>query len=119
MRPTQPTLNRFGLSSGPGCAVGLDHADQPVAVAQRVVDHGEIARLENVERHLPARQQQRARQRKHRNRSPADRQARDRPRSSAWSVSFRLILSACPAVERWGAPWLRDARFRSVTIEAD
>jgi len=36
-----------------------------VAVAQGVVDHGEIARLENIERHLPARQQQRARQREH------------------------------------------------------
>ena len=47
--------------------VGLDHPDQPVAVAKRVVDHGEIARLENVERHLAARQQQRAGQRKHGN----------------------------------------------------
>ena len=46
--------------------VGLDHADQAVPVAQRVVDHRQIARLENIERHLPARQQQRARQRKHR-----------------------------------------------------
>ena len=30
--------------------VRLDHADQPMAVAHRVVDHREIARLENVER---------------------------------------------------------------------
>ena len=46
--------------------VGLDHADQAMAVRHRVVDHREIARLEDVERHLPARQQQRAGQRKHR-----------------------------------------------------
>ena len=47
--------------------IRLDHADQPVAVAQRVVHHRQIARLEDVERHLAARQQQRAGQRKHRN----------------------------------------------------
>ena len=46
--------------------VGLDHADQAAAASERVVDHHQIARLENVERQLPARQQQRARQRKHR-----------------------------------------------------
>ena len=46
--------------------VGLDHADQPVAVAKSIVDHGEIALLEDVQRHLPARQQERAGQRKHR-----------------------------------------------------
>ena len=56
------------MSSGPGMrGVGLDHADQAMAVGHRVVDHREIARLEDVERHLPARQQQRAGQRKHRN----------------------------------------------------
>jgi hypothetical protein len=55
MRPTQPTRNSR-----------LDHSDQPMAVAQRVVHHRQIARLEDVERHLAARQQQRARQRKHR-----------------------------------------------------
>ncbi len=49
--------------------IGLDHADEAVAVAQRVVDHLQIARLENVERHLAARQQQGARQRKHRDRA--------------------------------------------------
>ncbi|MGY4432106.1 hypothetical protein ACVWWO_004583 [Bradyrhizobium sp. F1.13.1] len=46
--------------------VGLDHADQAMAIAEGIVDHREVARLEDVERHLPARQQQRARQRKHR-----------------------------------------------------
>src|SRR5262249_28667826 len=35
---------------------------------QTVVDHFEIARFEDVERHLSARQEQRARQRKHRDR---------------------------------------------------
>ena len=47
--------------------VRLDHADQPMAVTQRIVDHREIARLEDVQRQLPARQQQRPRKRKHRN----------------------------------------------------
>src|SRR6185312_6331243 len=46
--------------------VRLDHANQAVAVAERVIHHREIALLENVERHLAARQQQRARQRKYR-----------------------------------------------------
>src|SRR6202043_3147422 len=47
--------------------IRLDHPDQPVAVAQGIVDHRQIARLENIERHLAARQQQRAGQREHRN----------------------------------------------------
>src|SRR5579871_6431559 len=47
--------------------VGLDHADQAMAVAEGVVDHGKITRFENIERHLPARQQQGAGQRKYRN----------------------------------------------------
>src|ERR1700722_6956912 len=47
--------------------VGLDHAAQPVAVAETVVEHRKIARLKDVERHLAARQQQRARQREYRN----------------------------------------------------
>ncbi len=46
--------------------VGLDHADQTMPAAQRVVDHRQIARLEDVEGHLATRQQQRSRQRKHR-----------------------------------------------------
>src|SRR3979490_2489689 len=46
--------------------VRLDHSDQPMGVAQSVVPHRQIARLEDVERHLTARQQQRAGQRKHR-----------------------------------------------------
>ena len=46
--------------------IRLDHPDQPMAVAQGIVDHRKVTRLENIERHLAARQQQRARQRKHR-----------------------------------------------------
>jgi hypothetical protein len=46
--------------------VGLDHPDQAMAVAQAVVDHLEVARLEDVERHLTARQKQGARQREDR-----------------------------------------------------
>jgi hypothetical protein len=38
-----------------------------VPVGKRVVDHFKIARLEDIERHLSTRQQQRARQRKDRN----------------------------------------------------
>ena len=54
-------LVEVGLVLGPRiCSVGLDHADQPVAGAQGIIDHRQIARLEDVERHLPARQQQRA-----------------------------------------------------------
>ena len=63
-----PDLEQAGLAlvrSGMR-GIGLDHADQAVPGAQRVIDHGEIARLENVERHLPARQQQSARQREYR-----------------------------------------------------
>jgi hypothetical protein len=47
--------------------VGLDHADQAPARRERVVDHHQVARLENVERQLSARQQERAFERKHRN----------------------------------------------------
>jgi len=47
--------------------VRLDHADQPVTVAQRVVHHRKIARFKDVQRHLAARQQQCAGERKHRN----------------------------------------------------
>ncbi len=46
--------------------VGLDHADQAMAIAQGVVDQGEITGLENVERHLAPRQQQRSRKREYR-----------------------------------------------------
>jgi hypothetical protein len=56
---------RLGLAPRVG-NVRLDHPDQPMAVAQRIVHHRQIARLEDVERHLAARQQQRAGQRKHR-----------------------------------------------------
>src|SRR5262249_18137246 len=56
-------LVEVGLALGSGMRrVGLDHADQAVSPAQGIIDHREIARFENVERHLPARQQQRARQ---------------------------------------------------------
>ena len=41
----------------------LDDADDPVA-RQRVVEHLQVAWLENVERHLSARQKQRPAQRK-------------------------------------------------------
>ena len=47
-------------------AAELEPTDQPMTVAQRIIDHRQIARLENVERKLPARQQQCARQREHR-----------------------------------------------------
>jgi hypothetical protein len=50
-----------GLALGSGMGVvGLDHADQAVTSAQGIIDHRDIARLENVERHLAARKQQRA-----------------------------------------------------------
>jgi hypothetical protein len=42
------------------CGVRLDHPDQTMAVAQSIVDHGEIAWLEDVEGHLAPWQQQRA-----------------------------------------------------------
>ena len=46
--------------------IGLDHADEAMAATQRIVDHRQIAWLENIERHLPARQQQRTGEREHR-----------------------------------------------------
>jgi hypothetical protein len=45
----------------------LDHADQALS-AQRIVDHRKIARLENIERQRPSRQQQSPRQREDGNR---------------------------------------------------
>ena len=84
--------------------VGLDHADQPMTVAQRVVDHREIARLENIERHLPARQQQRTRQRKHRDHVRHIDRARDTQRSSA---SFALHCSADAVAADRGVQSLR------------
>src|SRR5262249_2882788 len=54
------------LRTGMRC-IRLNHSDQSLASAQRIVDHSEIARLEYVERHLSARQQQSACERKHRN----------------------------------------------------
>ena len=45
--------------------VGLDHADDAVAF-QRLIHHRQIARLEDVQRHLAARKQQRAGQGKDR-----------------------------------------------------
>ncbi len=73
-------LEQVGLLLRTGMrGIRLDHADQPVAVAQRVIDHREIARLENIERHLAARQQQCAGQREHRNvLGQVDRSAIDR-----------------------------------------
>ena len=111
MRPTQPTLNSFGLSTLLACVgVGLDHADEAMAVAQRVVDHRQIARLEDVERHLPARQQQRARQRKHRDR------LRQVDRPAVLGVHrhlFALMLRSPPQAgvsKHEAAPILRDGR---------
>jgi len=46
--------------------VRLDHADEPMR-PQGVVHHGEVARLEDVERHVAARQQEGAGERKNRN----------------------------------------------------
>src|SRR5215468_2176657 len=57
---------RFDTRRARMCGVRLDHADQAMAEPQRIVDHHKIARLEDVERHLSARQQQRARERKYR-----------------------------------------------------
>jgi len=45
--------------------VGLEHADDAIA-GDRRVDHGEVARLEDVERHVGARQEERRRKRKDR-----------------------------------------------------
>ena len=60
-----PEQRRLGLVARVR-AIGLYHSDQPMPVAQRVVHHRKITRLENVQRHLAARQQQRAGERKHR-----------------------------------------------------
>jgi hypothetical protein len=38
------------------CGIGLYHTDQAVTGAQRVIDHGHVARFEDVERHLSSRQ---------------------------------------------------------------
>jgi hypothetical protein len=48
-------------------SVRLYHPDQTVAVAKRIVHHRKIARLKDIERHLPAWQQERAGQREYRN----------------------------------------------------
>ncbi len=67
MRPRQPTLSRAGSRLAARLRLGLDHADDALAL-QHVVDHGEVARLEDVERHLAARQQQRTAQGEERDR---------------------------------------------------
>ena len=67
MRPAQPTeRRRRAAGTRRGVLVGLDHADDAVA-GDRRVDHGEVARLEDVERHVGARQEKRRRKRKDRN----------------------------------------------------
>ena len=68
MRPDAADAEQRGMIAPASLCVliRLDHADQAMTIGHRVVDHRQIARLENVERHLPARQQKRARQRKHR-----------------------------------------------------
>jgi hypothetical protein len=55
IRPAQPTATGW---AGWRAAGGLDHADDPVA-GHGVVDHVQIARLEDVQRQLAARQQDR------------------------------------------------------------
>ncbi|MHC2804903.1 hypothetical protein ACVMII_004649 [Bradyrhizobium diazoefficiens] len=69
MRPTQPSAEQRRLVGVLRRVrhVRLDHADQAMAVAEGIIDHREIARLEDVERHLAARQQERARQWEYRN----------------------------------------------------
>ncbi len=85
--------------------VGLDHADQPMAVGKRIIDHRQIARLENIQRHLPARQQQRAGQRKHRNHVRQFSRSRDRPHSSAFVVLPRPHPEErCEATRLEGGP---------------
>ena len=64
MRPTQPMRVSSGFR---GIAIigRLDHADQAIA-GQRIMNHRQIARLENVERQVGTRKHQSARQRKYR-----------------------------------------------------
>src|SRR5690606_1076302 len=60
--PGAADLVKPGMGRGsPAVRIGLDHPDHAIA-AQGVVDHGEIAGLEDVQRHLPARQKERARE---------------------------------------------------------
>src|SRR5690606_8255972 len=56
---------RFTARLQTAIETGLDHTDHAVA-ADSVIDHFEIARLENIERHAAAGQKQRRRQREHR-----------------------------------------------------
>ena len=92
MRSGRPRSRRIDDAAGAAGAIDrrlagiaraflrLDHADQAVA-RQRVVGHGEIARLEDVERQPAARQQQHAGQRKDRQASPAARRSCGSPAS--------------------------------------
>ena len=92
-RPTQPTAQSSGERLGGAVGLArLDDADQPLAV-QRVIDHRQITRLENIQRQRTARQQQRAGERKNRNdrrqfRRPLGR--RDRVSSSRNSTATSL-----------------------------
>jgi hypothetical protein len=54
----------FGTRLG---IVRLNHANQPLSRRKCMINHRDIARLENIERHLAAWQQQRAGQGKDRN----------------------------------------------------
>jgi hypothetical protein len=68
IRPAQPMRNSAGPArAGVGAASGWIMPIRRWPSRQSVIDHRQIARLENVQRHLAARQQQRTRQRKHRN----------------------------------------------------
>ena len=83
-------LVEIGLVFGPGCAASgwiMPIRRWPERSASSII--AMIARLENVERHLSARQQQRARQRKHRDHVGEVAGTVDRPRSSASSLSHR------------------------------
>ena len=62
IRPRQPISNRAGGSSR---ILGLDHRDQPVA-GERVANHRPVARLEDMQRKLGAREEQCAREREDR-----------------------------------------------------
>ena len=63
IRPAHPTADRLGRAGVP--AVGLDQADDPIP-RHGVVHHIQIARLEDVQRQLSARQQDGSAQRKDR-----------------------------------------------------
>ena len=86
----------------------LDHADHPLC-AERVIDHPQITRFKNIQRQLPAGQQQGAGQRKERDRL--------RQAAAAWSIgliSHRVIArrrDTLPVVTKKGS--MKDAAGRA------